>query len=168
VKYFVTLGGRTLEVVVDGERVEVEGRVFEAHLSPIPGTPLRHLLLGSESYTLAMERADSGWAAAFRGERHVMEVLDERTRHIRSLTGEGAKATGASQLRAPMPGLVLRIQVQQGQSVVVGQPIVALEAMKMENELRATAAGVVQAIAVVPGQAVERGAVLVEFAAPAT
>jgi pyruvate carboxylase subunit B len=97
-----------------------------------------------------------------------MEVLDERTRHIRSLTGEGAKATGASQLRAPMPGLVLRIQVQQGQAVVAGQPIVALEAMKMENELRATAAGVVQTIAVEPGQAVERGAVLVEFAAPAT
>ena len=82
------------------------------------------IVLGSESYTLAMERADSGWAAAFRGERHVMEVLDERTRHIRSLTGEGAKATGASQLGAPMPGLVLRIQVQQGQAVVVGQPIV--------------------------------------------
>ena len=119
-KYLVTLGGRTLEVVVDGERVEVEGKVFEAHLSPIPGTPLRHLLLGPESYTLAMERADSGWAAAFRGERHVIEVL------------------------------------------------VSLEAMKMENELRATSAGVVQTIAVEPGQVVERGSVLVEFAAPAT
>jgi biotin carboxyl carrier protein len=67
-----------------------------------------------------------------------------------------------------MPGLVLRIQVQQGQAVVAGQPIVALEAMKMENELRATAPGVVQTIAVVAGQAVEKGAVLVEFAAPAT
>jgi pyruvate carboxylase subunit B len=167
-RYFVTLGGRTLEVLVDGERVEVEGKVHEAHLSPIPGTPLRHLLLGPESYTLAMERADGGWAVAFRGERHVMEVLDERTRHIRSLTGESAKASGASQLRAPMPGLVLRIQVQEGQTVVAGQPIVALEAMKMENELRAPGPGVVQSIAVEPGQAVERGAVLVEFAAPAT
>ncbi|HEU5154790.1 MAG TPA: biotin/lipoyl-containing protein [Gemmatimonadales bacterium] len=167
-KYFVTLGARTLEVVVDGERVEVDGRVLNAHLSPVPETPLRHLLLGSESYTLAMEPTEAGWAVAFRGERQVIEVVDERTRHIRSLTGEGRKSVGGGQLRAPMPGLVLRIQVEEGQAVAAGQPIVALEAMKMENELRASGPGVVRTIAVKPGQAVEKGAVLVEFVAAAT
>jgi pyruvate carboxylase subunit B len=166
-KYFVTLGGRTLEVVVDGERVEVEGKVFEAHLSPIPGTPLRHLLLGPESYTLAWSGRIADGQPPSRRTACNGGARRKDPAHP-SLTGEGAKATGASQLRAPMPGLVLRIQVQQGQAVVAGQPIVALEAMKMENELRATAAGVVQTIAVEAGQAVERGAVLVEFAAPAT
>ncbi len=144
------------------------GKVLEAHLSPIPGTPLRHLLLGPESYTLAMERADGGWAVAFRGERHVMEVLDERTRHIRSLTGDRAKATGASQLRAPMPGLVLRIQVQAGTGSCGGSADRGAGGDEDGKRAAGDGSGVVQSIVVEPGQAVERGAVLVEFAAPAT
>jgi pyruvate carboxylase subunit B len=62
-----------------------------------------------------------------------------------------------------MPGLVLRVLAETGQEVGVGAGLVVLEAMKMENELKAPAAGVVGAIRVQPGQAVEKGQVLVEF-----
>ncbi|HEY0673364.1 MAG TPA: acetyl-CoA carboxylase biotin carboxyl carrier protein subunit, partial [Longimicrobiales bacterium] len=65
---------------------------------------------------------------------------------------------------APMPGLVLRVDVEAGQQVNAGQGVVIIEAMKMENELRADAAGVVARILVQPGTAVEKGTVLVEFA----
>jgi pyruvate carboxylase subunit B len=62
-----------------------------------------------------------------------------------------------------MPGLVVRVQVQPGGQVSVGDGLVVLEAMKMENELKAQAAGVVKRVRVAPGEAVEKGQVLVEF-----
>jgi biotin carboxyl carrier protein len=62
-----------------------------------------------------------------------------------------------------MPGLVVRVNVQVGDQVQPGQPLVVMEAMKMENELRSTSAGVVRAVRAQPGAAVEKGAILVEL-----
>jgi pyruvate carboxylase subunit B len=62
-----------------------------------------------------------------------------------------------------MPGLVVRVNVQPGDEVQAGQGLVVMEAMKMENELRAPAAGRVRAILAAPGTAVEKGAVLIEL-----
>jgi biotin carboxyl carrier protein len=66
-------------------------------------------------------------------------------------------------MRAPMPGLVVRVAAVVGEPVQAGASLVVLEAMKMENELRASAAGVVQAVLVEPGQTVEKGQTLVEL-----
>ena len=81
-----------------------------------------------------------------------------------SWTGGGDRARGPAALKAPMPGLVVRVQVETGQSVGAGTGVVVLEAMKMENELRTSAPGVVAAVRVRAGEAVEKGQVLVEFA----
>lgn len=163
-KYFVTVDGREFEVVVDGGRVTVGNEEFETHLEAIPGTPLRHLLLGDRSLSIAIEPGGRGhWFVSRYGDRRELEVVDERTRHIRSLTGLGAQVTGPAQLKAPMPGLVARILVEVGQRVEAGAGVVVLEAMKMENELRAPHGGVVRALPAQPGQAVEKGQVLVEF-----
>jgi pyruvate carboxylase subunit B len=62
-----------------------------------------------------------------------------------------------------MPGLVVRVNVKPGDQVEAGQPLVVMEAMKMENELRSTSAGIVKTIRIEPGAAVEKGAVLVEL-----
>ena len=65
-----------------------------------------------------------------------------------------------------MPGLVVKVQVEEGDHVEVGRGLVIVEAMKMENELKAEAAGVVARIHVEPGQAVEKDQILVDLAAP--
>ncbi|HCZ08050.1 MAG TPA: hypothetical protein DHV07_02815 [Flavobacteriales bacterium] len=75
---------------------------------------------------------------------------------------EGADAT-SKDLRAPMPGKVLEVLVQEGQSVEEGEAMLVLEAMKMENVLRAGAAGVVSMIGVEAGNAVEKEAVLISM-----
>jgi biotin carboxyl carrier protein len=62
-----------------------------------------------------------------------------------------------------MPGLIVRVEVQEGQEVEKGDSLIVMEAMKMENELRADAAGLVLSVEVVPGQAVERDAVLLKL-----
>ena len=164
-KYFVTVAGQEMVVERDGEQVTVDGTAFaSAHLNALAGTPIRHLLLDGASHALALDPVGRGlWAVGYLGEHHEVEVIDERTRHIRSLTGAGQKGSGPTTLKAPMPGLVVRVAVEAGAKVEAGSPLVVLEAMKMENELRATAAGVVKGVTVKAGQAVEKGQVLVEF-----
>ena len=165
-KYVVLLDGQTIEVEVDGDRVTVDGRAHSATLGVISGTPLRQLLIDGRPLTLSVEAIGRGrWALTPKGERWEMEVLDERTRHIRSLAGGGDQRRAAGVLKAPMPGLVVRVQVQPGEKVAAGAPLVVLEAMKMENELKAGAPGVVKSVRVAPGEAVEKGQVLVEFEA---
>jgi biotin carboxyl carrier protein len=166
-KYFVTVEGREYLVEVDGDQVLLDGERSVAHLTAVPGTPLRHLLIGSSSLTLAVESAGSGeWVLSAQGTRHAVSVVDERTRHVRGLTGAGAARAGGGQLKAPMPGLVMRVLVEAGQVVQTGQGIIVLEAMKMENELRATAPGRVVQILARPGQAVDKGQILLELAPP--
>lgn len=163
-KYYVTVGAQELVVEVDGARITVDGEPFEAHLSAVPGTPLRHLLLGERSYTLPFEARGSGrWGVGFQGEAWEVEVVDERTRHIRSLTGDGRARRDGAVLTAPMPGLVVKVDVTAGQSLPAGAGVVILEAMKMQNELRTVSPVTVKAVRVNPGQAVEKGQVLVEF-----
>jgi acetyl/propionyl-CoA carboxylase alpha subunit len=166
VKYTVILDGQNVEVEIDGDRVTVAGQVYAASLGTIAGTPLRQLLLDGRPSTLAIEPLGRGrWALAPGGERWEVEVLDERARHIRSLAGGTDRAPVSPVLKAPMPGLVLRVHVAPGQQVVAGAGLVVLEAMKMENELKSVASGVVRTVRVKPGEAVDKGQILVEFEA---
>ena len=161
-KYFVTIAARTFEVEVAGEAVRLDGEPVEARLEAVPGTPLHHLQLGSESWTLAadVENATSMVLGAA-GERREVAVVDERTRQIQELSGKRGGGPREGVVRAPMPGLVVRVEVAVGDSVGAGAGLVVVEAMKMENELRAPGAGVVAAIHVTPGAPVEKGAPLV-------
>jgi pyruvate carboxylase subunit B len=136
----------------------------EARLESIPGTPLRQLIIDGRTHVWPVERlASARWLFDTHGDAWEVEVLDERTRHIRQLTGAGQGQSRASVVKAPMPGLVVRVEVEVGQSVDPGQGVIVLEAMKMENELRAVGGGVVRAVLVSQGAAVEKGDVLVEF-----
>jgi pyruvate carboxylase subunit B len=160
----VLVNGEAIEVDVDGERVTIAGQTYSATLGAIPGTPLRQLLLDGRPLTLSVEALGRGrWALTPAGERWEIEVLDERTRHIRTLTGAGDQRRLAEVLKAPMPGLVVRVQAKAGDKVAAGTGLIVLEAMKMENELKAAAPGTIRAIRVSPGEAVEKGQVLVEF-----
>jgi biotin carboxyl carrier protein len=163
-RYVVLVEGQTVKVEIDGERVTVDGGSHQASLGTIPGTPLRQLLLDGQPSTLSMVSLARGrWEISEAGERVELEVLDERAHYIRSLTGGADRPKLADVLKAPMPGLVVRVQVQPGDRVAMGAGLVVLEAMKMENELKAQADGSVKTVRVAPGEAVEKGQVLVEF-----
>jgi len=164
-RYFVTVAGRTHEVHLENGSIRVDGAVVDAELVDVPGTPLRHLRVDGQSWPLvAREGADRGeWEIYLGGARLTASVVDERTKAIREMTGRADGPRGPRPLRAPMPGLVARVEVTPGQAVRRGDGIVIVEAMKMENELKAESNGVVNRIHVAPGQAVEKGALLVEF-----
>jgi biotin carboxyl carrier protein len=164
VKYVVLVGGREVEVHVDGEHVTSNGKSYKAALTGVPGTPLRQLVVDGRQTEVSMESSGPGkWSVGFRGQRWETEVLDERTLYIRSLTGSSGPQRGAPPLKAPMPGLVVRVLAEPGQQVSAGSGVIVLEAMKMENELRAAVTSVVKTVRVKAGEAVEKGQVLVDF-----
>ena len=167
-KYSVRIGTHTLDVEVDGNRVLVGGVAREAQLSPLPGTPLYLLLLAGDSWTVAVEPGEGPgrWALGVVGERVEVEALDERSGRPRTEAAPRAGPTGSRTVTAPMPGLVVRIAVAAGQAVDAGAGLVVVEAMKMENELRAPRAAVVAAVHVAAGQTVEKGAPLVTLESP--
>jgi pyruvate carboxylase subunit B len=161
----VEVAGRRVTVEVSGEDLTVDGVAMRAHLVDVPGTPVRLVTIGAETHRVLARRGESRgrYTLGVDGRRYVVEALDERTRTIRDLTAAAAGATGPAPLKAPMPGLIVRIDVAPGDPVSVGQGLVVMEAMKMENELRSTSAGVVRSVAVQVGAAVEKGALLVEL-----
>jgi len=163
-KYFVSVDGREVEVTVDGDQVTIDGRTMSASLDRLDGIPVVVVTVDGRPRALPLERAGGGrWVVTVDGERQEIGVVDERTRHIRSLTGAGTASHGGGSIRAPMPGLVVRVQVEPGQQVAAGAPLVVLEAMKMENQLKAPAAGVIRSVLTRAGEAVEKGKVLVEL-----
>ncbi|MEX2154668.1 MAG: biotin/lipoyl-containing protein [Gemmatimonadaceae bacterium] len=164
-KYFVRMGGEQYEVTVDGESVVVDGRSVRAHIEDLPATPLQLLSIGTEAHrVLARRGAEKGqYNLSIGGHGFRVEALDERTRAIRELSAASKRSAGPAHLVAPMPGLIVRLHVKEGEQVRAGQGLVVMEAMKMENELRATANGIVKRVAVLPGSAVEKGALLLEM-----
>lgn len=162
-RYIVEVEGERVTVEIDGAMVRVDGEAVEASLSEASGTPERLLRVGAAVHRLQLRRAGGpgAWTVEVDGHRVAAEALDERTRAIRELTRASARAAGPAPVVAPMPGLVVRVLVAPGEAVSAGQGLVVMEAMKMENELRATTDGVVTRVAVTPGTAVDKGAVLV-------
>lgn len=168
-KYSVRIGEQVYAVEVEGGQLRLDGTELAAQLAPLPGTPLHHLLLGDESWTVAVQSLDgeTRWALGVMGERVEVEVLDERTRALPSIAAPTLATARSATMRAPMPGLVVRVHAAPGQLVEAGAGLVVVEAMKMENELRAPHAGAVETVHVAVGQTVEKGAPLVTLANPA-
>jgi len=164
-KYVVKVGDVDVEVELEGDVVTVDGVASVARISDVEGTPVRMVTIGDEVHRVVARTGSTRgrftlWLDGFRYE---VEALDERTRAIRELSGAGKEASGPAPLLAPMPGMIARVAVQVGDTVEPGQSLVVMEAMKMENELRATSAGTVKAVLAQPGTAVEKGAVLLEL-----
>lgn len=164
--YHVTIGGRAFEVDMSADGVRVDGRPVEASLYHADGSPISALHVDRSTYPVLAHRTAKGrWKLRMRGVVFEAEVIDERTKAIRDLAGVGAGPAGPRPVLAPMPGMVLKIEVKEGDHVEEGQGIAIVEAMKMENELRAVSAGTVTRVHVREGEAVEKDQILVELAA---
>lgn len=164
-KYFVDWAGRTrvVEVVSDkaGTRVLVDGVPHRADVETVEGTGLYSLLLDRRSVSFAARFDDGAAVLQFHDREVRVPVEDERTREAHRATAGTKKAAGQGVVKAVMPGVVKDVRVAEGTVVALHQPLLVLEAMKMENEIRAPRAGTVKTVHVAAGQAVEKGATLV-------
>ena len=164
VKYVVEVNGQRKTVSIEPAGASYEGDPpAHAELSVVEDSPLRMLKLDTRVFRVVAEKREGRgrYTLWIDGYRFEVEALDERTRSIRDLSAANAAPTGPTPVLAPMPGLIVRVNVSAGDAVEAGQGVVVMEAMKMENELRATSAGRVTSVEVVPGTAVEKGMLLV-------
>ena len=164
-KYVVSVNGRDVEVVITSKGVELGGECFDASLEELEGSSIYVLRVGDTQDRLLVRRGPTRgqYTLSLAGFRFELEALDERSRAARALAAKATAASGPAPLSAPMPGMIIRLNVQEGDKVHVGQGLVVMEAMKMENELRASAPGTVRRVLVSPGTAVEKGTLLLEL-----
>jgi biotin carboxyl carrier protein len=164
--YQVTIDQRVLKVQVrtgeDGAFVRVDdGDEQPAELEQLHGC-LYGLRVGdARDEVLAVSREHGEVRLTLRGLEYAAEVVDEAHARLASVAGARAGGHAHVELKAPMPGLLVRLLCSQGDEVQSGQPLVVLQAMKMENELSLARGGKVTAINVRAGQTVEQGQVLV-------
>lgn len=164
-RYHVAIGARSFIVDLGTDGVVVDGRPVEASLAHGDGSPLRGLLIDGRSHRVVAERlAEGSWALDLGGTRIDASVMDGRTKAIRDAVGAGRSETvGPRPIVAPMPGMVVKVEVVEGDVVEAGQGVVIVEAMKMENEVKAPVSGVVREIGVSEGQAIDSGARLMRI-----
>jgi biotin carboxyl carrier protein len=163
--YVVEVNGRRLAVEIGAGEAIVDGVKYSVSIQAVAGTPVRIVGVDDAVHRVVLrERVARGrYRMWLDGHRYDAEALDSRARAIRDMQASVAKPAGPAPLRAPMPGLIVQLRVQVGDTVVAGAGLVVMEAMKMENELRTVSAGKVRAVHVTVGAAVEKGALLVEL-----
>jgi pyruvate carboxylase subunit B len=167
VRYHVTVGDVTIEVEIDAEGVRVDGDRMEASSPELVSPNLYSFLVGRASHTVLAERGGSGvWVLQLRGRRYRADVVDDRTKVMRDRSSVGSAVEGLAPVRAPMPGLVIRVEVEEGELVEAGGGLLVVEAMKMENSLTAAIGGRVGTIHVVAGQSVEKDEILMDMLPP--
>jgi len=166
-RYFAKVGEREYECAIDESNgrlvVTVDRCAYAVDLRHIPRSRAYTLLLDQKSFEFTLEENDgeiecAGGAGVF----HV-RVEDARTHAARAKTAGAAGPSGPRPVKAIMPGIVREVLVGVGDEVEAGQSLLILEAMKMQNEIRADRAGTVKRVHVSPEDTVEKGARLVEI-----
>ena len=156
-KYITTVEGREFAVeVLDEKHVSVDGKVYEIDFESVSGQPVYSLIVDGRSHESYVARGEDNWQVLLRGRLYPIMVEDEREKRLRAAAGGGVAEGGEFVLKAPMPGLVVAVPVNEGQEVKKGQVLLILESMKMQNELKVPRDGVIQRIKVKAGESVEQ------------
>ena len=161
-KFVATVAGQTKPVEVTGAsgiyRVTIGDQVWEVDARPTSGG-FWSLLVGGVSYVAGVTEHEGTIVVDVGGESYAIEV-EETTRHAIRTRGGGAAGGASRTLTAPLPGRVTHVAVRAGDRVGPGDTLLVIEAMKMENEFKASAAGTVAEVRVEAGQTVNAGDVL--------
>jgi pyruvate carboxylase subunit B len=159
-KFYVGNEARTLEIdIVESEGRVVaryDGRELPIDLEKLQGGDSYSLLVNGRSHRFSARREGEGCVVRFGGRSYRMNVETERDRVVRATRKHRGVASGPREVRSDMAGIVVKVLVEVGTSVQAGDPLVIIEAMKMENEIRAPGPGTVDRIHVA-----ERSTVLV-------
>jgi biotin carboxyl carrier protein len=147
------------QVAVDNRAIEIDSHELARAVTEVePGA--YSVLHQGASYEIRVIETPQGAIAEVGGRRFAVEVHDPRDT---SRGGRASIGSGRQKVAAPMPGKVVRVLVNIGDSVDVGQGLVVVEAMKMQNEMKATRPGRVIAVRAVAGETVSAGDTLVEL-----
>jgi biotin carboxyl carrier protein len=163
-KYVATVNQKsyTVEIMPDGKLL-VDSVERDVSFLSLDDKSLYSLLVDNASYEGLVEEADGRYNVLMWGALYSVRVMDEREQRLANASAGFVPNDAEVIIRSPMPGLIIDVPVQEGQSVDAGQTLVILESMKMENELKAPRAGTVRSVAVRSGDSVEQNKRLVSI-----
>ena len=160
-KYITTISDTEFAVeVLDEHRVVINNQIFQVDFHPVSDQPVYSMLIDGKSYEAYVYPIEDSWQVLLYGNQYAANVEDEREHRLRSATSGTVQSGSEFHLKAPMPGLVIMVAVEEGQKVQKGDLLAILESMKMQNELKSPRDGTVSRVRVIPGESVEQRQIL--------
>ena len=159
-RYAVSILGTEFAVDVDSSGcIRMDGVSDPIDVRTVGGSKFS-VLIGTTSHALVAVRDEDRYRILADGHELVARVETERARLLRAYARTLDTGPHRMEIHAPMPALIVKVEVAVGDSVKPGQGLIVLEAMKMENELKSHAEGIVKEVRAVPGKPVEKGELL--------
>lgn len=156
-KYIATINGSEYPVeVVDERHICLNGAVHEVDFVAIGNQPVYSLIIDGKSYEAYICPEGEAWHVLLIGQQYEVRVEEEHEKRLSRPVNVAPVESGEFHLKAPMPGLIVAVAVQEGQEIKKGQVLAILESMKMQNELRSPRDGKVERIRVRAGDSVEQ------------
>lgn len=158
-------GNFQYEIENQGDQILVDGVAIQLDLNKINASST-HVLHNNKSYNtevVEINRAEKSCQIKINGTVYEISLEDQFDQLLKQLGMDNLTASKVSEIKAPMPGLVLKVLVSDGSEVKKGDSLVVLEAMKMENILKSPADGVVHKVNINPGDKVDKNQVLIQF-----
>jgi len=165
--WVVTIGAQSFQASIQADRegatVTLDGSDYRITSDWLPGQPLARLTVNGTPLVMKVARQPGGYRLRLRGADLKLRVFSPRQAELAALMPEKMPPDTSKLLLCPMPGMVVSIAVEEGQEVYEGQALATIEAMKMENILRAERKGVVAKINVAAGDSLAVDEIIMEF-----
>lgn len=159
----VKIGQATHLVALSEDEISVDGAPFDLSMEYVPGDRLVETEIDGAPLSVKLAKTRTGFKLTTRGASHAAQILPAHIAHLASHMVEKIPPDLSKYLICPMPGLLVSLNVGEGDAVEAGQPLAVIEAMKMENILRAEKAGVVKSVNAKAGESLAVDAIILEM-----
>ncbi len=163
--YKATVNNRTFEVDLTGQSITLDGNEFQWDIHPV-SEGYFHILYKDKSYraeVVKTEMETKTITVKINGRNYTVELKDKFDLLLEKMGMNQTLASKVKSIKAPMPGLIIDLKIKAGEVVNQGEPLLILEAMKMENIIKSPGEGTIKNVKVKKGDSVEKGQVLIEF-----
>lgn len=163
--YKATVNKKSFEVTTDNDEIKVDGNAFPWNLARLDDRHF-HILLENKSYRAEVIKTDKSaktCSLKINGRIYTVELRDKFDLLLEKMGMNNTAAGKVNNVKAPMPGLIIDLKIKEGDVVKQNDPLLILEAMKMENVIKSPGEGMVKAVKIKKGDSVEKNQVLIEF-----
>ncbi len=160
-----TIRDKNYQINIDNGQMLIDGIVYDFDLAKLDEGKF-HVLSDNKSFAIdlvSVDKEKKNVEIKVNNSVYMVSLKDKMDNLLEKLGMDSLLETKTEDLKAPMPGLILEIAVEKGQEIVKGDKLLILEAMKMENVIKASGDGIVQDIKVEVGNSVDNGQVLITF-----